>query len=406
MRAPGGTCAYGLSPGVRESARSTADRSDMHDNLPLGDLSELLGEIPASAYESDAATASVSTAEQLPQIEPSLSANGLYHIIVVGGQESPGGGVTAGGFNVPNPAGFGSVGWIDILDDYLARGGARRARQHSGAPSLPDLVGSPATTDSAIVETPSSITAPALPLLSSKMSQPPPSAGGRSAPTLEPIVGSTIIRSKDYAQDPEGPQVTLETPSAPLTRQNSNVADKSLPHLRHRASIESIGSISNKSSPATPQHVNFFPPHHAHAQPQRGPYILVAKERLMGIFVCVYVLRSCQKLVTGFDKNKVTTGLVGGRIGNKGCAAISLHFAGQRMLFIIAHLAAHTGGLPIRKANVQKIKDELDINDFSDSQKGHHGARLHRSNSRSGERDQLRDVSERFDFTFFAGDLK
>lgn len=50
---------------------------------------------------------------------------------------------------------------------------------------------------------------------------------------------------------------------------------------------------------------------------------------------------------------------------------------------------------------MQKIKDELDVNDFSMPRP----PRLSRHNSRTGDTEQLRDITERFDYTFFAGDL-
>ena len=75
-----------------------------------------------------------------------------------------------------------------------------------------------------------------------------------------------------------------------------------------------------------------------------GPYVLVSKERLMGIYCAVFVLKSCRHLVQGVDKAKVTAGLLNGRVGNKGCSAISVNFGGYRILFISAHLAAQCVG--------------------------------------------------------------
>lgn len=44
----------------------------------------------------------------------------------------------------------------------------------------------------------------------------------------------------------------------------------------------------------------------------------VAKERLLGLYTSVFVYRGCEHLVEGVDKDFVTAGLAGGRIGNKG----------------------------------------------------------------------------------------
>lgn len=65
-----------------------------------------------------------------------------------------------------------------------------------------------------------------------------------------------------------------------------------------------------------------------------GSYSHVVKERLMGMYLSVYVYRGCEHLVqgkashehlqdmrltrTGIDKDIVTAGLAGGRLGNKG----------------------------------------------------------------------------------------
>ena len=61
----------------------------------------------------------------------------------------------------------------------------------------------------------------------------------------------------------------------------------------------------------------------------------------------------------------------------------------SRLLFISAHLAAHASGLEIRKANVRKILEEMEIDDFTGLPARHGG-----------------DVSDRFDQAFFLGDLK
>jgi hypothetical protein len=81
-------------------------------------------------------------------------------------------------------------------------------------------------------------------------------------------------------------------------------------------------------------------------EPRRpGPYVLVEKARLLNIYAAVFVARKCDHLVDGVSTGKVTAGLVRGRLGNKGGVGISLSFAGSRLLFISAHLAAHASGL-------------------------------------------------------------
>lgn len=121
---------------------------------------------------------------------------------------------------------------------------------------------------------------------------------------------------------------------------------------------------------------------------RRGPYRLIEKTRLLGIYIAIFCHRSCDSLVDGYSTGRVTAGLIGGRVGNKGGVGISLSFAGSRLLFISAHLAAHAHHLEMRKANVKKIFDELEIDDFL------------------GDAPKTGSVTDRFDQTFFLGDLK
>lgn len=92
------------------------------------------------------------------------------------------------------------------------------------------------------------------------------------------------------------------------------------------------------------------------SQPKRGPYQLLVKERMMGIYVSIYIHRDIRSLVEGTSKSVVTAGLIGGRLGNKGGVGISLKIAGTSMLFLNCHLAAHEGKVHHRLANWQKIK--------------------------------------------------
>ncbi|SCZ91344.1 BZ3500_MvSof-1268-A1-R1_Chr1-2g01348 [Microbotryum saponariae] len=119
----------------------------------------------------------------------------------------------------------------------------------------------------------------------------------------------------------------------------------------------------------------------------RGPYVLVEKERLLGIYCAVFVARSCDELVKGTSRGRVTAGLMGGRLGNKGGVGVSLWLGSSKLLFISAHLAAHASGNMLRKANAQKILDELVIDDFA------------------GGGAKAGDLMTRFDQVFFMGDL-
>lgn len=72
---------------------------------------------------------------------------------------------------------------------------------------------------------------------------------------------------------------------------------------------------------------------------RKGPYQLLIKERLMGIYLAIYVHRDLKPLIGGMSKSAVTAGLIGGRVGNKGGVGISLNIDGTTFLFLNAHLA-------------------------------------------------------------------
>lgn len=124
--------------------------------------------------------------------------------------------------------------------------------------------------------------------------------------------------------------------------------------------------------------------------PGKGPYELLTKERLMGIYLAVFIKRDIKHLVRGTSKSAVTAGLIGGRVGNKGGVGISLNLAGTTFLFVNAHLAAHGDKVPLRLANLAKIKSELAVDDFL---------------ATDDPRVMAEDVTDRFDFTFLFGDL-
>ena len=44
-------------------------------------------------------------------------------------------------------------------------------------------------------------------------------------------------------------------------------------------------------------------------------------------------------LCEGLSKSEVSTGLIGGRVGNKGAVGISINLDGTTLLFVNAHLA-------------------------------------------------------------------
>ncbi|KAK0470028.1 inositol polyphosphate phosphatase [Desarmillaria tabescens] len=125
-------------------------------------------------------------------------------------------------------------------------------------------------------------------------------------------------------------------------------------------------------------------------EPRKGPYQLLIKERMMGIYLAVYIHRDLKSHVDGTSKSAVTAGLIGGRVGNKGAVGISLKIEGMSFLFLNCHLTAHEGKVNHRLANLAKIKSELSVDDFL---------------SHTDERMMAEDLTDKFDFTFIFGDL-
>ncbi|KAI1797486.1 DNase I-like protein [Ganoderma leucocontextum] len=121
-----------------------------------------------------------------------------------------------------------------------------------------------------------------------------------------------------------------------------------------------------------------------------GPYELLIKERMMGLYLAVFIHREARPFVRGISKSAVTTGLIGGRVGNKGGVGVSVNLDGTSLLFINAHLAAHEGRVHHRLADLAKIKAELAVDDFL---------------TPGDPRFMAEDITDRFDVAFIFGDL-
>ncbi|GLB40612.1 putative inositol polyphosphate phosphatase, catalytic domain homologues [Lyophyllum shimeji] len=125
-------------------------------------------------------------------------------------------------------------------------------------------------------------------------------------------------------------------------------------------------------------------------EPRKGPYQLLVKERMMGIYLAIYIHRDVRHLVRGTSRSAVTAGLIGGRVGNKGGVGITIDLDGITFLFLNAHLAAHEGKVNHRLANLAKIKAELSVDDFL---------------ANDDPRVMAEDITDKFDYTFLFGDL-
>ncbi|KAJ3813593.1 inositol polyphosphate phosphatase, partial [Lentinula aff. lateritia] len=123
---------------------------------------------------------------------------------------------------------------------------------------------------------------------------------------------------------------------------------------------------------------------------KKGPYQLLCKERLLGIYLAMYVHRDLKPLVESTSKAFVPAGLLGGRWGNKGGVGISAKIYGRSFLFLNCHLAVDKANLHDRLNNFNKIKTELSVDDFLSS---------------NDPRVMAEDLTDKFDYTFVFGDL-
>ncbi|WVQ78224.1 hypothetical protein IAT38_000307 [Cryptococcus sp. DSM 104549] len=281
-------------------------------------------------------------------------------------------------------------GWSQMLDDYLCGLNAR-----------------------------SDVFLP--PSLSSGNQTPRESPSITSAPfTAFPSPQPAIFRSSSTPGTPSTPIPIVPKSAGLTTPQHSHLRPSPSPLALSRSSFDSSSSSDNEAdntfavmssddnhTPA-PRTAAVLPqtshPPEAKIRPEitiptdepvkatvgNGSYVHVAKERLLGMYLSVYVYKGCEHLVQGTDKDFVTAGLAGGRVGNKGGIGISLKLADHRFLFVNSHLAAHTDRKSARLANIAKIKAELRLDCF-----------LPKDDPRAMEP----DITDRFDTVFWCGDL-
>lgn len=163
--------------------------------------------------------------------------------------------------------------------------------------------------------------------------------------------------------------------------EQSGLRSATAPPSETGSSEDTHGAMAGPMSPTTDS--QGFPMH-------LGPYRFLIKERMMGCYSAVYVWRGCYDRVRGASSNIVKSGLLAGRMGNKGAVGISVKLGETRLLFINSHLAAHAKRVDARIANINKIKAELKVDTFLP------------------EKDPRRaagDITDQFDHTFWCGDM-
>ncbi|KAF8318496.1 DNase I-like protein [Clavulina sp. PMI_390] len=366
---------------------------NMHDGLPSGDLEQLLGKIPAyqpCPFDPAHIIPDLGEGEEHP-----------YHILVVAGQECP----SLSGL----PMAFGAGYKIYDRDrkshrriDSKSMSDPPQAESSTLAPSA-DLISIPLS--------PSQNTHFASTSDLGAASHGAPHPGGWSHLLDDWLVhGNKVPRKKRNSTPVASPDPSMAgTSGSPSKSTHSRKLSSAVePQVNHHLQLPALPTRSITSPPGALPSIERPPlpsgrltqaagipksdpdPASSSSAPAIGPYELACKERMMGIYLAVYVHRDVKPLIKGVDKHAVTAGLIGGRVGNKGGVGISLNVNGTTFLFINAHLAAHGNRVQARMANLAKIKAELELDHFLPA---------------DDERSFAEDITDRYDHSFIFGDL-
>ncbi|WFC97187.1 hypothetical protein MBRA1_003853 [Malassezia brasiliensis] len=374
---------------------------NMHGKIPKGDLEILFGHVdpynPADAPRLG------------PDEIPPLPMNDAhpYHLVVISCQECPWG---EGGQLTTTLHTAGEIG-------SAAFGRSRRARDlYSGEHRHMDASGKGTGADTQLdLQRISSVssTAGGLPLAdspSTRSTRPALSIrtdGDAERPMSSPVrreAASGPARTKVpgwskvcedwfcYATSPNSPEASpYVSPTDRADSDTDSLVSEQWPSRTH-----GLHGLTHQLSRASLRGDNtsdrsFVSPQDMRQPPQRlGPYELVIKKRMMGCYSAVYVWRGCHELVRGASANYVKSGLLAGRMGNKGGVGISILFAKTRLLFVNAHLAAHANKIAARFDNIQRISTELRVETFLPP---------------DDPRNKLEDITAKFDHVFWCGDL-
>jgi hypothetical protein len=205
-----------------------------------------------------------------------------------------------------------------------------------GVPIKPNLV----------AHSPTVPNSPSFPATHSSLAPPsPPSlARSNSAPEMSPtdsfslpipmpqsaLPTPSLDERSGYLTSNVGTSLVTSLGASPMIRQNSSDSSSPASSLAgddfglvpppvpsKQGSTGSEGGLPVKSKPDRPGLV--IPVTEvARTGLGTGSYVHVVKERLMGMYLTIYVYKGCEHLVHGVDKDFVTAGLAGGRLGNKG----------------------------------------------------------------------------------------
>ncbi|WFD30018.1 hypothetical protein MSPP1_001031 [Malassezia sp. CBS 17886] len=345
---------------------------NMHGTIPKGDLAVLFGHVGVYPPGPPRAPCDGSGSATIPPLP--LTDEHPYHIVVIACQECPwgdGGHLTAG---LHTAGEIGSLARARTRRDRRAGEGRHRTPHLHAAASFERHPHSPSPPHT------------------------PRTAEG------DPYILPTTPPARDADAHMDCARSALSSPLADGTLENggtlrgwSKVCDDWLargagvPHAIGAPTARPAHAPSRDTSPCTSPGAPPLSPTDMQAPPAAlGPYRLVAKERMMGCYTAVYMWRGCLDCVRGVSSDVVKSGLLAGRMGNKGGIGISIHVGELRLLFVNAHLAAHANRLDARVENAWKIATGLHVDTFLPP---------------GDPRNALSDVCARFDYCFWCGDL-
>lgn len=100
-----------------------------------------------------------------------------------------------------------------------------------------------------------------------------------------------------------------------------------------------------------------------HLQAALGPdYVMIKTETMAALHIAVFIWKPIEDLVSAVDSSTVATG-IGGIVGNKGAVAISVYLGSTSLLFVNAHLTANQGNTQARNSDYKRIIQELQLNE-------------------------------------------
>ena len=303
-------------------------------------------------------------------------------------------------------------------NDYLDGGGRPRGMKSIITPASPDLIGSPMSERTGTMMLPPiDRRSNASPLSIGSMLSESNSSSSAMQGLAEPNVmmdsgliasrsgpAATSADEKDKNGDKEKKRLSslLTTPLSKRRDSIKRLSPIAIPAVPSVQAMQMSGGMLSASTPGATVNVNNAATEGGNnVRRGAGPYQFLVKERLLGLYLAVFVHKDCASWVEGYDHDFVPTGLMGGRMGNKGAIGISLKMAGHRFLFVCAHLAAHASQMQARIANVDKIKTELGKN--LDCFLSHEELQLKLPHGVADVADL--DVTDKFDTTFWFGDL-